>query len=103
MVFGGEGLFRKDLLLAVCTLCSPMLKLKIEARYQCCGFVFAYIERNDPVPHLDPNQNDKLDPDQDPYQFADEKPNVRNMSLFEYFFKVLSFCLEARIRIRIRS
>ncbi len=28
--------------------------------------------------------------------------NVWNMSLFEHFFKVLSFCLKARIRIRIK-
>jgi hypothetical protein len=28
----------------------------------------------DPDPHLDPHQSDKLGPDPDPHQFADDKP-----------------------------
>jgi hypothetical protein len=47
----------------------------------------------------DPHQSDKLDlkPDPDPHQFADDKPNVRHMGLFEHFFKGLSLYLEANI------
>jgi hypothetical protein len=43
-----------------------------------------------------------LDPDRALHQFADDKPNVWNMRLFEHFFKVLSLYLEARTLIRIR-
>ncbi len=40
----------------------------------------------------DPHQSDTLDPepDSDPHQFADEKPNIWNTSLFKHFFKSLS-------------
>jgi hypothetical protein len=43
--------------------------------------------------------------DSDPHQFADDNPNVWNMSLFEHFFKVLSLYLEleASILILIRT
>jgi hypothetical protein len=43
----------------------------------------------DPEPHSYPHQRDKLDPEPDPdtHKFADGKPNVWNMSLFEHFFK----------------
>ncbi len=53
---------------------------------------------------MDPHQSDKLDPDQDPHQFADDKPKCMEycMSLFEHFFKGLSVYLEARIWVRIR-
>ncbi len=45
-----------------------------------------------------------LEPDQDPHQFADDRPKctVWNISLFEHFFMGLNLYLEARIRIRIR-
>jgi hypothetical protein len=39
-------------------------------------------KNQDPIPH----QSDKLDPKADPHQIADDKPNVLNMRLFEYFF-----------------
>jgi hypothetical protein len=44
----------------------------------------------------------KLDPDTDPHQFADDKQNVGNMSMFEHLFNVLSLYFEARIRIGVR-
>ncbi len=55
--------------------------------------------------HPDLHQSDKLDPDPDPHQFADDKPKCMEycMSLFEHFFKLLSLCLEARMGIRIRN
>ncbi len=40
--------------------------------------------------------------DPDPHQFADDKPQCWNISLFEHVSKVLSLYLEARIRIWIR-
>jgi hypothetical protein len=60
-------------------------------------------------PHPDPNphqikiririrtQSDKLDPEPDAHQFADDKQNVWNMSLFLHFFKGLSLYLEATV------
>jgi hypothetical protein len=58
---------------------------------------------------VDPHQSDKLDPDWHQsdktririnLQMTSQK--VRNISLHEHFFTVLSLYLEARIRIRIK-
>ncbi len=49
----------------------------------------------------DPHQSDKLDPDR--HEFVQmTSQNEWNMSLFDYFFKVLSLYLAAMIRIRIK-
>ncbi len=74
---------------------------------QCCGSGIRMdphqIERKDPYP--DPHQSDKLDPDPDPdpLQFADDKPKCMEFEPIWHYFKVLSLCLEARIRIQFRT
>jgi hypothetical protein len=62
--------------------------------------------------NLDPHPHQIKKQDSDPHQsdswiririnFQMTSQNVRNMSLFEHFFKVLSLYLETRIWIRIR-
>ncbi len=83
--------------------------------YRCCESrsASALNKNSDRDPHPDSHQlkmrigiRFKLDPD--PHQFAEDSQNVWIMSLFEHFFKGLSFYLETkiwiliRIRIRIR-
>ena len=70
--------------------------------WHCCGSGSAWIRIKlkgwtDPDPH----HSDKLDPDLDPNQFADDRPQcmVYRMSLFEHFFQVLNlFWKVMRIR-----
>jgi hypothetical protein len=61
---------------------------------------------------VDPDspQSNKLDPelDPEPHQFADDKPNILNISLFWHFSNGLSlysdpYQIKIRIRIRIRA
>jgi hypothetical protein len=56
---------------------------------------------------MDPNpdQSDKLDPESDLRQFADDMPQCmyEYMSLFKHFWKVSRLYLEARIRIEVKG
>jgi hypothetical protein len=72
-----------------CSFQNPDL-MGLASYQQCFGSGSASNEKVGSGP--DPHQSDKLDPD----------PHEWNMSLFEYFFKVLSLYLAAMIRIRIK-
>jgi hypothetical protein len=78
---------------------------------QCCGsgsawiltilvfWIRIHIKKNP-----DPYRSDKLNPEPEPHQFADDKPNCMEYEpILALFTKGLSFYLEARIRIRIHT
>ena len=69
-------------------------RCNIWSSWHCRGWVLTSVVNPDP-------QSDKLDPDPNPHQFADDRPKCVEHEPIWALFKFLSHYLEARIRILI--
>jgi hypothetical protein len=88
-----EGMFCLFIKLTFFSCCIPAKTCSStleNTENQCCGYASGSASNKNPDPHPDTHRSDKLDPEPDAHQFADESQNVWNMSLFEHFFKILN-------------